>query len=188
MELKHAILERRTYRSFKPETISQAQLEELIQTAMWAPSAMNTQPWRFFVLSGQKKQGLMDMMSGAMPLLEERLKVLLKPKAVEATRKYFSNFGGAPHIIVVAYEEAENEIYDAGAVQSTAAAIQNLSLLAEEAGLGTCWMTGVLWLEKELLDYLGLKGMRLAAVLTIGYPDKKMVAPPRKHTEIIYME
>ena len=45
MELLKAIQERRTIRRFKPDPVSRELLEQLIQGAMWAPSAMNEQPW-----------------------------------------------------------------------------------------------------------------------------------------------
>ena len=53
MELLQAIKERRTIRRFKPEPVPKELLEQLIKDAMWAPSAMNTQPWKFIVLTGK---------------------------------------------------------------------------------------------------------------------------------------
>src|SRR2546429_5283200 len=40
-------LGRMSPRAFKPEALSQAQIEQLADAARWAPSASNKQPWHF---------------------------------------------------------------------------------------------------------------------------------------------
>jgi nitroreductase len=40
-------LGRMSPRAFKPEALSQAQVEQLADAARWAPSASNKQPWHF---------------------------------------------------------------------------------------------------------------------------------------------
>ena len=51
MELFDAITQRRTHRGeFREDAISQEDLDQLIQTAQWAPSPFNTQPWEFLII------------------------------------------------------------------------------------------------------------------------------------------
>jgi nitroreductase len=51
MELFAAITERRTHRKeFRQDPISQADLDQLIEAARWAPSPFNTQPWEFLII------------------------------------------------------------------------------------------------------------------------------------------
>ena len=51
MELFDAITQRRTHRGeFRMDAISQADLDQLIQAAQWAPSPFNTQPWEFLII------------------------------------------------------------------------------------------------------------------------------------------
>ncbi len=51
MELFDAITQRRTHRgAFRTDAISQADLDQLIQAAQWAPSPFNTQPWEFLII------------------------------------------------------------------------------------------------------------------------------------------
>jgi nitroreductase len=47
------ILGRRSTRGYKPEPVPKALIEEILTLAMRAPSSMNTQPWNFYVLSGE---------------------------------------------------------------------------------------------------------------------------------------
>jgi len=188
MELWDAIHGRRSIRKFKPEPVPRPLLEALIKKAMWAPSAMNTQPWKFIVLTGQKRQALIDISCRALAQLDIRLRALFNEKMRTFIHGYFKDFGGAPAIVVVLTAVPEHEVYLAGNYQASAAALYNLLLLAYEAGLGTCWMTGPLWVEKELLDFLGYPDWRLVGLTPIGYPDQTPPVPPRKHEEILWLD
>ncbi|MCZ1075750.1 nitroreductase family protein, partial [Rhodococcus sp. A5(2022)] len=46
----------------------------------------------------------------------------------------------------------------------SSAALQNFLLLAHEAGLGACWMTGPLWVEQPILSYLGYPDWGLVGI------------------------
>ena len=50
MELKEAILNRRSIRKFQKRDIPPAQVEELLRLASWAPSANNSQMWFFYAV------------------------------------------------------------------------------------------------------------------------------------------
>jgi len=53
MEIIEAIRTRRSIRSYKPDPVPKKVLEELLDTARWAPSGGNVQPWHFAVLGGK---------------------------------------------------------------------------------------------------------------------------------------
>jgi nitroreductase len=50
MDVHSAALAQRAHRSFRPEPVPEEQLRRLLSTATRAPSAENTQPWRFVVV------------------------------------------------------------------------------------------------------------------------------------------
>lgn len=83
---------------------------------------------------------------------------------------------------------SEGYVEDHANMLSAAAAFYNLLLLAHDAGLATCWMTGYSALDKELAEFLGCPGWKLAGVTPVGYPDQTPPVPPRKHETIIWME
>ena len=80
MELLQAIKERRTIRKFKAEPVTRELLEQLIKNAMWAPSAMNEQPWKFYVLTGESKEGLVHISEGCIEKLDLRMQNSLMKK------------------------------------------------------------------------------------------------------------
>ena len=188
MELLQAIKERRSIRKFKPDPVPVEVLETLIKNAMWAPSGMNTQPWKFIVLTGAKQQRFIDLAGQAIEKLDARLKELFNDKMRTFIHGYFKDLGGAPAVVVILTAIHEQEVYMLTSYQSSAAAMYNLLLLAHEAGLGTCWMTGQLWVEKELLDFLGCPQWRLLGITPIGYPDQIPPVPPRKCEDIAWLK
>ena len=53
MQFDDVIMGRRSIRGYKPEPVPKALVEEILTLAMRAPSSMNTQPWSFYVLTGE---------------------------------------------------------------------------------------------------------------------------------------
>ena len=47
------VRERRSVRGFRPDLIPEKTLQSIFETARWAPSGTNIQPWRIYVASGE---------------------------------------------------------------------------------------------------------------------------------------
>lgn len=58
MQVTQAVQSRVTCRAFKPQSVSAELVREVLQLAARAPSNGNLQPWRVFVVSGDKLEGL----------------------------------------------------------------------------------------------------------------------------------
>lgn len=54
MELKEALLCRRSVRKFTDEAVSDEMIEEILHAAMCGPSACNKMPWEFYVVSNKE--------------------------------------------------------------------------------------------------------------------------------------
>ncbi len=50
---KGLIQKRRTIRKFKPESIPDEYVDKVIETARWAPSSSNSQPWEFIAIKNR---------------------------------------------------------------------------------------------------------------------------------------
>ena len=53
MNFDDVILGRRSIRGYKPDPVPKALIEEIIAMAMRAPSSMNTQPYNFYIITGE---------------------------------------------------------------------------------------------------------------------------------------
>ncbi|HHV71811.1 MAG TPA: nitroreductase family protein [Clostridia bacterium] len=189
MELVEAIKTRRSIRQFKPDPVPEELIKEVIETALWAPSGMNTQPWKVIVVSGEKRNEFNATIQKAVNHINERLKRLFPEKMQKRIHGYFKDLGGAPHIIVVVVAKNDNIKQQETEIQAGSALMQNLCLVAHDKGLGTCWMSAPLWIEDEVMDFLGMKNeWKLVAVTPLGYPDQNPPVPPRKGDPIIWIK
>ena len=53
MQYDDVVRGRRSIRGYKPDPVPKALVREVIEMAMRAPSSFNTQPWNFYVVSGE---------------------------------------------------------------------------------------------------------------------------------------
>jgi nitroreductase len=75
MEFDEVILGRRSIRGYKPDPVPRALIQEILGLAMRAPSSMNTQPWNFYVITGEPldriRQGNTTRMTAGIPQSRE---------------------------------------------------------------------------------------------------------------------
>jgi len=180
--IEKVIKERRSHRIYQDKPVEKEKLEKLIELAMWAPSAMNRQQWFFVVVGGQKLKNLLKTIEKSYDYILPRLEMFFAetPKVIAFTKQFFKNLGNAPVAIFAYYTPTGDDYSD---VQRVSAAIQNILLAAHAMGLGTCWMTGPVHMEKEINEILGIEGKKLVAVITVGYPAKNPPVPPRRDCE-----
>jgi nitroreductase len=183
-----SIRDRRSVRHFTDQAVADDDLSTVLEAANQAPSAHNQQSWRFLVLRGEKKQGLVE-------LVNRRAADFPRPSCI-LLRMASRSIVSAPVVIAVANtgelirRGAELFHVDRGAaldffrtmeIQSSAAAVQNLLLAATSIGLGSVWL-GILYLIKdEVLSYLGQPEGEFMAVIPVGYPAK-LTEPPKKRS------
>jgi nitroreductase len=167
MDVYEAIKGRRSVRAFKSDDVPPEIVEKLIDAAVQAPSAGNTQPWEFIIVRKPEiKRSLAEAASGQ-SFIEE-----------------------APVVIVVcANENRSSQGYGTRGktlycLQDTAAAAQNLLLFAYSIGLGTCWVGA--FSEEEARKALKIpSGIRPVAIIPVGYPAKAPQSRSRRAINLI---
>lgn len=119
MQNQSAIFTRRSIRKYDPaKPATKEQIEDVLNAAMHAPTAMGKAPWEFFV--AQTRETLQKIMR-AHPYCES-----------------LSDAGTA--IVVCANLDEEFKCEDGSYhAYDCSAATQNILLRAKELGLGTCW-------------------------------------------------
>lgn len=185
MEFYEVVKARRSCRVFLPDPVPREALERVLEAGTWAPSGKNRQNWRFFVVSGEKRDALVPIAERSFPAMEESLRKIYDEKVVTFTRNFFRTLGGAPVVVVVYTEPTpDGSFVD---IQSGAAAVENLLLAAAREGLQGCWMTAPVALGKEIDLVLGVSGMDLVAVVPLGYPAKAPPTPPRRAGRVTWV-
>ena len=92
MDVVEAIRERRTIGAFRNDPVPRGLVEELIDSAVWAPNHKHTEPWRFHVVQGDARDALADAVwaeleaAGASPAKDPRSKLKRAPLFVAVTQ------------------------------------------------------------------------------------------------------
>lgn len=68
MDAHEALLNRRSIRKYLKDPVQPETIKKIMTAAIWAPSGSNTQPWRFYVATGAKRDQLVQAMIDALPL------------------------------------------------------------------------------------------------------------------------
>lgn len=205
MELFDAIAGRTSIRRFKDQPVPDEDLRKVLDAGRLAPSANNTQPWSFLVITdkavlAQMAEAVRNMIDRMVPNAESEKQA---QRLVAYKGTYYTFFEKAPAVIAVfleGYDVATNQLlgrmgYSADEVfrlrpnpglQSVAAAIEHMLLAAHALGYGSCWMTGPLVAQEAFEKLLGYgKDRSIAALLPIGVPDEHPSPRPRKALEEI---
>ncbi len=174
------IRERRSIRAYKPEQISDSELDAILEAAICAPNAMNQQKWHFTVIQNK------DLLQKITEVARENMKSGPEFMAKRAASPDFSPFFHAPTVIVITADS------EARFVQiDCAASAQNIALAAKSLGIGSCLMTSpelIFSSEKgqELLKELGVpEGYKHVCTVTLGYTDGENPSPKPRNKEVI---
>ena len=162
---------RRSYRSYKPEQITDEQLNAVLEAGTYAPTSRGLQsPFIVAIQNEELKARLAKMNAEIMGV---------------TTNPYYD----APtYVLVFVPSDAPNGIQDASLV------MENMMLAAHAQGLGSCWIHREREMfateeGKELMQQWGLpEGLVGIAALALGYPDAEpSPAKPRKegYTRVI---
>ena len=188
MEFQELVSTRHSVRSFRPDPVPRELIERVLRAAAMAPSAMNSQPWHFYVATGTTRAELGGILAQSTVHLQDFIDVLTPEKRGEA-EAWYSSLGDAPVVIAVAMKCAEGEFETLNRHLSVGAAIENLLLAATDLGLATCNVTFSFWVRGELGELLGVgDDESIIAIVAMGYPgDAPPLAPPRDFDVATYL-
>jgi coenzyme F420-0:L-glutamate ligase / coenzyme F420-1:gamma-L-glutamate ligase len=197
-DVTEAIQKRRSIREYQSRSVPYSAVKEILDGARCAPSAHNAQPWRFVVISDiNAKQVLAEAMAAAWLRDLERDGVPAKSRT-ELVKKSKERISQVPVLIMACLtlenmvkfpdEERRRNERDL-AIQSLAAAMQNMLLTAYLKGLGACWYCSPIFCKTAVQDALKLPlGIEPQGLMTIGYPAETPKVMQRKPLhEIAYL-
>lgn len=161
MDIYEAIKRRYSVRSYRAKAVPEEVLKRVLEAARLAPSASNRQDYKFVVVREAEKR-----------------------KELARAANYQSFVGEAP-VVIVAVSLNPGRIMScevpAYAVD-LAIAIDHITLVAVEEGLGTCWIGAFSQEEvKKILDIP--EKYKVAALLALGFPADRPGPKTRKNLE-----
>ncbi|MDB9457379.1 nitroreductase family protein [Dolichospermum circinale] len=194
LDVPSAIVQRRSIKTFKPDSISPDLLKQLVELTVAAPSSFNVQCWRIVLVQEEtQKQALCaasynqkqiiqapvtfvfaaDTAAGEKdltPILEQGLAT---GAWNEGTVNYFRN-------AIPQFQAGLGEKRREYAIKDAMIAATNLVLAAESLGLSTCFMNG--WIEEQVKAIIGAENnpdIAIAVLVPVGYAAEPRLNPGR---------
>lgn len=165
MDVWDCIRTRRSIRKFKKKLVPWDLIVQIMQAGRHAPTAGNLQSFKFLVVKNEEKR---------------------KAISESCLQQYW--MANAPiHIAMIGEPEKMERYYGTRGrrlylIQSVAAAVQNMLLMAHNLGLGACWIGA--FDEDNIRYLLNLpEQVEIHAIIPIGYPDEEPEMPPKFRLE-----
>ena len=162
MAVLKAICKRYSCRAYQDRPIEAEKLAEIFEAARLAPSAKNTQDWRFVVVTDKEK----------------------KRQVAESTNRalVFAKAGA-----IIAACSNSNDVMRCGqriGPIDVAIALEHISLQAAHLGLATCWIGS--FLPEKVRPVLGIPDdIAIIELMVLGYPADEVRQPNREPIEKI---
>jgi len=163
------IFRRRSIRRFQAKPVEHDKLDLLLRAAMAAPSACNSQPWEFIVVTWE-------------------FIVVTEAKVLDRLRDKlrFARYNAPAAIVVLGnIELANNSAAKRFWIQDCCAAIENILLAATGLDLGSVWIGvhPVPSFERHVRQILSIpEEVTPLSIVYVGYPDEEK-APQTKYDD-----
>jgi len=198
LSFEETVRARRSFRSFLPTPVPNAQIKQVLEDAQYSPSNCNTQPWNTHIVSGEKIKELgrilteqneaenftpdfsfdMECFYGAYS--ERRIehgKTFYEAMGVargdkiarhKAAAKNYT-FYGAPHVALLFMPSFGDNVRVGGDIGMYG---QTFLLSLTARGLGGIPQTSIGFFAQTIREYLGISDeLKLMFAIAFGYPD-----------------
>lgn len=147
------LLTRRSVRAFEKKEISADILNQILETAIYAPSGMGRQTWQFTAVTDREKI--------------QKLAALVEK---ELGREGYNMY--EPEVIIIPSNERDNRF----GIEDNACALENIFLAAHSFGIGSVWINQIrdicdLPSARSLLTEWGVPENHVVyGIAALGYP------------------
>lgn len=184
-QTRQLLMARRSIRFFKNRVVVHELLEDLIDTARYAPTGSNKQQVQWMVFENSAEVNslasmVIDWTRLMLPLIPDELMARKMKNKIAAWDKGRDDIlRGAPHLVIV-HSRADLSFAEADCV----IALTYLELYAFTKGLGTCWagyLTTAAGFHEPLQKALNLpQGHKCFGAVMLGYPQYKYTRIPKR--------
>ena len=186
MDVMTAIDSRHSCRMFDGKPVPGEVIDKLLHAAALAPSAWNTQPWRFHVASGKARDALAEAIALTTVHIQEYME-MMAPEQMESIGRFYSDLGLAPIILAVTVPSSADEVERVNTYVSAGCALENVLLAAGEFGLGCCSITAPVWVRDKLMEILEVPDdWEIVSLVVLGFAAEVPVAPKHKQNIAVF--
>lgn len=207
--LDDVLQKRRSIRRYTADMPPDRWIEAMVAAATYAPSPSNSQPVRILrIVSKEKREALHQALIDGRRHLLAQLAAVGGPKRVKNRINGYYRFSeflaNAPLLFAFGVIKAttggfSRKLQEAGLVArdlrhstdmdiTVGLALKGFILKAADLGLGTCILTAPLVFIENIETVLDLTSLRIACLVTAGFPDEIPAGISKKSTAEIYGE
>ena len=152
---------RRSIRTYTTQPVKRSVIEQIVDCARLAPTAMNDQPWDFVVLTGKEDLGRVPPMLGH--------------------GEFIANSAFAVLVFARPTDYA---------VEDCCAATENLLIAGTAYGLGSCWVAGTKQAYGPAVAkaFGAPEDRQLIAIVSFGYPAEEPQIEKRALADVLHWE
>lgn len=164
MDVITAILTRRSAKHYRPDPVDRQLIEKMLAAAVRAPNHWLTEPWHFYVVSGEARKEVAR-------IREEQMRAANRHPEDKIQRN-IREINTIPYLIFVTCREGANEVETRENYGATYCAVNNMLLAAHAQGLAAIWRTGNFINYPPLRRFLGVSDDEdVIASVYVGYPE-----------------
>jgi nitroreductase len=169
-----AIRDRRSVGKVSEQVPPNELIEQILEAGTWAPNHHLTEPWRFFVLTGEGRNRLGAALADSATDGQDDSEAKQKAWSSQAAKPL-----RAPVIIAIAVEPGpEDQVIEIEEIASGAAAGQNMLLAAHALGLAAIWRSGRPCYSRQVREFFELSDRgQVLGFIYLGYPSME---PPKR--------
>ncbi len=168
MDFLDLVKRRQSDRRFEPTPVSKELIVGCLEAARMAPSACNSQPWKFVVIDEPELKGKVARAAASMGMNKFADEAPVIVAVVMEKMNFTARIGSV-------IKDKEYSLLDVGI------ATEHFCLQAASMGLGTCilgWFN-----EKEVNKLLHVGNRRIPLLILLGYPAGEIRPKARKRLD-----
>lgn len=156
-----ALRSRRSIRAYTSQPVSRTMIEEIVDCARLAPTAMNEQPWEFVVVTARNELERIPPMLGHAEFIAQ-----------------------AAFAVLVLARKSDY------ALEDCSAATENLLVAAAAYGIGSCWVAGAKQPYAQAIEeaFGAPLDRKLFAIVSFGYPAEQPQIEKRALCDVLHWD
>ncbi len=184
MDLQDLVRTRRSERKFRKGKVPDTKLMAILDSARWAPSYRNSQPWHFLVLfSKEDLEFLSEIYTESYLKLAENIDNEEKKQIISMEKMLREEINFANFLVILLADKSKSPSWPV----DLSLAAENMMLMAHYLGLGSSFIDltfsriSKFFRKDEVRERFNIpEGIEIFAMIPFGIPDGETKVPGRK--------
>lgn len=187
MNVRQAILTRRTVQRYTTEPIPEGCVERALECAIRAPNHKLTNPWRFTRVGPETRTRIIEL---GVEIKRDKCSARGIELSEDKEARIRAKLGNSAEVIVFSQALDDDDFRRKEDYATLACAIQNFMLSLWDEGVGSKWATGSVTRHPQTYEILGIDADReeIVGFVWVGHSSQENFETPRRPLDEVYRE